>query len=58
VAEIDRSHELGGSQGESPGVGCSKSRVVKWRGERITVGSRSREDRWITREISFRGIVS
>jgi hypothetical protein len=31
VAEIKGSRELGGSQGESPKVGCSKSRVVKWR---------------------------
>ena len=47
MAEIEGSRELGGSQDESLGVGCSKSRVEKSRGERIVVGSRSREDRWI-----------
>jgi hypothetical protein len=41
------SRELGSSQGESPRVGCSKSRVTKSRGARIAVGSRSREDHWI-----------
>jgi hypothetical protein len=39
VAEIKGSRELGGSQGESPGVGCSKSRVAKSRGEK--------DSRWI-----------
>jgi hypothetical protein len=43
VAEIKGSHELGGSQGESPKVGCSKSRVVKWREDR---DHPSEEDRW------------
>jgi hypothetical protein len=48
VAEIKGSRELGGSQGKSPRVGCSKSReVVKSRGVKTTVRSRSREDRWI-----------
>jgi hypothetical protein len=37
VAEIKGSHELRGSQGERPGVGCSKSRVAKSRGARITI---------------------
>jgi hypothetical protein len=45
--KINGSRELGGSQGESPKIGCSKSRVGKSRGARTTVGSRSREDRWI-----------
>jgi hypothetical protein len=47
VAEIKGSRELGGSQGESPKIGCSKSRVAKSRGARTVVGSRSSEDRWI-----------
>jgi hypothetical protein len=46
VEEIKGSRELGGSQGESPKIGCSKSRVIKSRA-RTTVGSRSREDHWI-----------
>jgi hypothetical protein len=54
VAEIKGSRELGGSQGESPKLGCSKSRVAKSRGARIAVGSRSREDRWIRNPIAFR----
>jgi hypothetical protein len=47
VAEIKGSRELGGSQGKSPRVGCSKSRVAKSRGAETVVGSREREDRWI-----------
>jgi hypothetical protein len=39
VAEIKGSRELGGSQGESPKIGCSKSRVAKSRGARTAVGS-------------------
>jgi hypothetical protein len=47
VAEIKGSRKLGGSQGESPKIGCSKSRVVKSRGARTAIGSRSSEDHWI-----------
>jgi hypothetical protein len=43
VAEIKGSRELGGSQGESPGVGRSKSRGVKSRENRSRP---SEEDRW------------
>jgi hypothetical protein len=39
VAEIKGSREIGGSQGESPKVGCSKSRSCE-----IT---RSKDSRWI-----------
>jgi hypothetical protein len=39
VAEIQESRELGGSQGKSPKVGCSKSRVAKCR-------EPSRENMW------------
>jgi hypothetical protein len=39
VAEIKGSCELGGSQGESPKIGCSKSQVAKLRGARTSVGS-------------------
>jgi hypothetical protein len=47
VVEIKGSHELGGSEGESPKIGRSKSRVVKSRGAGTTVGFRSSEDCWI-----------
>jgi hypothetical protein len=57
VAEIKGSHELGGSQGESPNIGCSKSRVAKSRGARIDIGSETNRGRWITHIISVRGFV-
>jgi hypothetical protein len=47
MVEIKGYHKLVGSQGESPGVGCSKLRVVKSRGENIVVGSKSWDDHWI-----------
>ena len=43
MAEIQGSHELGGSQGKSPKVGCSKSRVAK---PREDLSRPSEEDRW------------
>jgi hypothetical protein len=43
VAEIKGSCELRGLQGESPKVGCSKSRVVKWREDQ---DHPYKEDRW------------
>jgi hypothetical protein len=43
VAETQGSRELGGSQGKSPKVGCSKSRVAK---PREDLSSPSEEDRW------------
>jgi hypothetical protein len=43
VAEIQGSRELGGSQGKSPKVGCSKSRVAKSREDQDRP---SEEDRW------------
>jgi hypothetical protein len=42
-AEIQGSHELGGSQSKSPRVGCSKSRVTKPREDQDRP---SEEDRW------------
>jgi hypothetical protein len=43
VAEIQGSRELGGSQGKSPKVGCSKSRVAKPREDQ---DHPSEEDKW------------
>jgi hypothetical protein len=43
VAEIQGSRELGGSQGKSPKVGCSKSRVAKPQKDQDRP---SEEDRW------------
>ena len=54
MAEIKGSGELGGSQGKSPKVGCSKSRVAKSRGEEKTIGSRERDDHWIRNPIAYR----
>jgi hypothetical protein len=54
VAEIKESRELGGSQGKSPKVGCSKSRVAKSRGVETTIGSREWEDHWIRNPIAYR----
>jgi hypothetical protein len=53
VAEIEGSCELGGSPGESPGVGCSMLRVAKSRGVKTVVGSRKREDHWIRNPIAY-----
>jgi hypothetical protein len=53
VAEIEGSRKLGGSPGESQNLGCSKSREVKSRGARITIGSREWEDCWIRNPITF-----
>jgi hypothetical protein len=41
------SRELGSSQGESPRVGCSKSRSRNREEQGKSIGSREREDRWI-----------
>jgi hypothetical protein len=43
VADIQGSHELGGSQGKSPKVGCSNSGVAKPREDQDRP---SKEDRW------------
>jgi hypothetical protein len=48
------SRELGSSQGESPRVGCSKSRSHEVTRSEIAVGSGSREDRWIRNPIAYR----
>jgi hypothetical protein len=53
VAEIKESHELGGLQGKSPKVGCSKSRVAKSRGVEIVIRSREWEDHWIRNLITY-----
>jgi hypothetical protein len=53
VAEIKGSRELRGSQGKSPKVGCSKSRVVKSRGVETVIGSREQEDHWIRNPITY-----
>jgi hypothetical protein len=53
VAEIKGSRELGGSQGESPRVGCSKSRSCEIMRSETTIGSREWEDRWIRNPIAY-----
>jgi hypothetical protein len=61
VAEIERSRELGSSQGESPNIGYSKSRRREERGRKesrwiwVVGGSLDREPYRLSRTRGFGG---